>query len=395
MTIKRKFFEAQVTAGDDLGPRQVRVVISTDAVDRAGDVVRQDGLELGNFQANPIILWNHDQKFPIANALEIKRGKGVTEALVEFFAEGIDETADRVCRMVKAGVVKGVSIGFNPIEVKPLASGAFEFTVSELLEFSFCSIPAQPGALVVQRSAGAETAGPVIRVTGPLTDEQRKRLSTMYTAYKTGAAPLVLEPGWTLVTRAIGDVAGEGVPKLVLKSLYDVAWMADLLNQLGYLQSTVQWEAAYEEDGSAVPAMLADGMNRLGEALVAMTTEEVSEMLARCAGDEDDGRRCAACGTPCMTKFCGNCGADCSALCDTTTKAAAVTKLKTFTAILKAGRVLSAANESDIKAAVDLIGGASEKLDTVLSQVQQPDEPDTVEKAMRERRVKALRLAID
>ncbi|PWC89832.1 hypothetical protein TSH100_04120 [Azospirillum sp. TSH100] len=397
MTIKRKFFEASVSAGEDLGPRQVRVIISTEGVDRAGDIVRQDGLVLANFLQNPIILWNHDQNFPIANALEITRDAGVTTALVEFFPEGVDETADRVCRMVKAGLVKGVSIGFNPITVKPLQSGAFDFTESELLEFSFVSIPAQPDALVVQRSAGAAgpAAGPVIRVTGPMTDEQRKRLSTMWTAYKSGAAPIILEPGWELVTRAIGD--GATAPKLVVKSLYDVAWMADLLNQFGYLQSNVEWEAAYEEDGSAVPAMLADGMQRLGEALVAMTTEEVAEMLARCAGEEGETRKCASCGTPCMTPFCGNCGADCSALSTAaTTKAAAVTKLKTFTSILKAGRVLSASNEADIKAAVDLIGGAGEKLGTVLAQVQQPDETDaqTVEKAERERRVKALQLAV-
>lgn len=383
MTIKRKFLPSTLAAADGLGARQVRVIISTDATDRAGDVVRQEGIDATNFLKNPIVLWNHKEDAPVARCLELVKRGGQTEALVEFYAEGLDPTADRICKLVKAGAISGVSVGFNPLEVKPLASGGFEFSACELLEFSFVSIPAQADALVVQRSAGAGEASPVaIRVTGPMTDEQRKRLAAMWTAYKSGTGPLVLEPGWKLVTRST-DTASP--PKLVVKSLYDVAWMADLLRQFGYLQSDVAWEAALEEDASPVPGMLAAAMNAMGEALVAMTTEEVAELLARVAGEDAEPRSCPSCGTPCVTKFCGSCGADCSALLAApVTKATAVARAKSCAAIIKAGRVLSAANASDIKAAVDLIEGAAGK----------PDEASATGKAARERRVKALRLAI-
>src|ERR1700712_2550300 len=36
------------------------VIISTEDVDRAGEIVRQDGWELTNYKNNPIVLWGHD-----------------------------------------------------------------------------------------------------------------------------------------------------------------------------------------------------------------------------------------------------------------------------------------------------------------------------------------------
>jgi len=76
------------------------------------------------------------------------------------------------------------------------------------------------------------------------------------------------------------------VPKI--KGLYQVANLAALLNELGYLGDVVEWEAAYEEDGSQVPAMLDAALRQLGEALIAMTIEEVAEMFADETAEGDD-----------------------------------------------------------------------------------------------------------
>lgn len=73
--------------------------------------------------------------------------------------------------------------------------------------------------------------------------------------------------------------------KIAKKGLFEVSWLAQLLGELGYLEDMVEWEAEYEGDGSAVPQMLTDAMNQLGAALVAMTVEEVTELL----GDEANG----------------------------------------------------------------------------------------------------------
>lgn len=69
-------------------------------------------------------------------------------------------------------------------------------------------------------------------------------------------------------------------PRLKLRDLYDCAQLAYVLSQLGYLHSSASWEAEVEADDSKVPAMLGEVMKSAGEALIAMTEEEVAEMLS-------------------------------------------------------------------------------------------------------------------
>ena len=40
-------------------------VISTDEVDRHGDIVSADGWRLDAFRRNPVVLWAHDYRFPV------------------------------------------------------------------------------------------------------------------------------------------------------------------------------------------------------------------------------------------------------------------------------------------------------------------------------------------
>src|SRR5206468_10427345 len=54
-----------------------------------------------------------------------------------------------------------------------------------------------------------------------------------------------------------------------------------VLAALNYLQDASAWEAAYEDDGSDVPARLLETLQALGQILVDMTAEEVAELLAR------------------------------------------------------------------------------------------------------------------
>lgn len=79
-------------------------------------------------------------------------------------------------------------------------------------------------------------------------------------------------------------VTGKTITKeakpIKIKGLYDVAQLAQLLASLGYVEDNAEWEAEYEGDNSPVPAMLYGAMQQLGAALIAMTQEEVSELLA-------------------------------------------------------------------------------------------------------------------
>jgi tetratricopeptide (TPR) repeat protein len=81
----------------------------------------------------------------------------------------------------------------------------------------------------------------------------------------------------------------ERAPKIPLfkRGLYEVAQLASILGQVGYCTDCSEWEAEIEEDESKVPAMLGEALKQLGNALVAMTQEEVAELLAM--HDEEDG----------------------------------------------------------------------------------------------------------
>lgn len=307
MAIKRKFLPT-ATKTDGLGERQVRVVISTPDLDRAGDIVVANGVDLSAYKANPVVLWNHNADCPVAKCIEIAVKNSAIEALVQFPPEGDDDDADRLYLRIKNGVVNAASIGFDPVKAEPIKGAGLKYIASELMEFSFVSVPANADALIVERSSAA-------------------------------------------VTR--------DCPKLKIKGLYGVAQLAYLLAELGYIEESAEWEAEYEGDDSPVPQMLYDACRQLGEALIAMTVEEVGELLAEEMG---------------------------------TDKAAGAVRLKSMRAILKAGRVLSAANEADIKAACELMQGATGKLEGVLEQVE-PMEEKTIDVAAyrRKARLAALR----
>ncbi len=229
MEIVRRAYGAESFA---VGERQVRVICSTAEVDRAGDVVVQAGIDLSAYRRNPVVLWNHDPEQPIARALEIGLVDGRLQALVQFPPEGVSARADEVHGLVKAGVVNATSVGFMPLDAEPLDKAkpyrGQRFLKSELMEFSFVSVPANRGAVVVARRA-----------------------------------PL-------------------------LKDLREVGVLAELFRQLASLADCVADEAAVEQDGSPMPARLSEALASLGQILVDMTAEEVGEMLVEVQEPEPD-----------------------------------------------------------------------------------------------------------
>src|SRR6185312_2457789 len=156
MTIKRKFLVAETQTLADL--RQVRVVCSTDQVDRAGEVIVQGGIDLTNYRSNPIVLWQHDPEQPIARAIDIGVVAGKLQALVQFPDAGVSAKAVEVYGLIKAGVVNATSVGFDPLESEPMdpnrPRGPQRYSKTGLMEFSFVSVPANPGASIIARAAG-------------------------------------------------------------------------------------------------------------------------------------------------------------------------------------------------------------------------------------------------
>ncbi len=137
--------------------RQVRVVCSTQALGRDALLMVSAGVELDAFRKNPVVLWQHDPNVPIARAVTIGVAGENLEARVQFPPDAASPTAREGFELIRAGVISGVSLGFDPIEIEPLkkdgAKAGERIVRCELLEVSFVSIPAVPNALVTERGA--------------------------------------------------------------------------------------------------------------------------------------------------------------------------------------------------------------------------------------------------
>jgi HK97 family phage prohead protease len=164
MTNVRKFLDGDVVADSALGAREIRVIASTQTVDRQGDVIVVDpaACDMRGYLKNPIVLASHDTAHPVGTARPKIVGNRL-EATIVFAPAGVSSLADTWCGLTKAGVVRGVSIGFAPIESEPIAGGGYgarKFTRWELLEISLVAVPANAEALVVARShRGGKSAG--------------------------------------------------------------------------------------------------------------------------------------------------------------------------------------------------------------------------------------------
>jgi HK97 family phage major capsid protein/HK97 family phage prohead protease len=143
--------------------RTVSFIFSDGSVDRMGDTIAASGWVLTNFNDNPIAIFGHD-----AGTVENVMGRAKNVRVVgsrllgdiEFMAGEINPRAEAVFQMVKAGFLKSVSVGFQPIEwtrsTDPKRPQGVDFKKQELLEISIVPIPANPNALVQAKAAGID-----------------------------------------------------------------------------------------------------------------------------------------------------------------------------------------------------------------------------------------------
>lgn len=132
-------------------------VLSDATPDRYGDIVAVEGWSYASFSKNPIALFSHDPTFPIGTWQNIRIDRGALRGNLKLAPEGTSPRIDEIRKLVDAGILRAVSVGFKPIEMCPLKSEAagfesFHYTKSELVETSLVSIPANPNALAVAKS---------------------------------------------------------------------------------------------------------------------------------------------------------------------------------------------------------------------------------------------------
>ncbi len=131
---------------DDDGSVHICGMASTHDEDRANDVIMAEAWTkggLGNFEKNPIILFNHDYNKPIGRATGLK----VTENGLELKAKISKSAPDHVAQLVKEGILGAFSVGFRVKDADYLSeTDGLKIKDAELFEVSVVSVPCNQAA---------------------------------------------------------------------------------------------------------------------------------------------------------------------------------------------------------------------------------------------------------
>jgi len=129
----------------DDGGVEIKGSASTNALDRAGDIIETEAWTKGgleNFKNNPIILFNHNYDRPIGRAKDLQ----VTDKGLEISAK-ISKAAGDVTQLIKDGVLGAFSVGFKVKDADYMTeTDGYKIKDAELFEVSVVSVPCNQGA---------------------------------------------------------------------------------------------------------------------------------------------------------------------------------------------------------------------------------------------------------
>lgn len=135
--------------------RIITGVATTPTPDRMGDIVESQGAQ---FKLPIPLLWQHDCDEPVGNVIDAKVSPEGIEVTCQFVAATgqptLDDRLDQAWAMVASGLVRGLSIGFMPIETANIdGTWSCRFMQWEWLELSAVTIPANSEATITQIKA--------------------------------------------------------------------------------------------------------------------------------------------------------------------------------------------------------------------------------------------------
>lgn len=153
---------AKAPASWDEESRSARFVMTSQAVDRYGDIVVTNGLDTAEFERNPVgILFHNSRTWPVANWANLEKMVRTRPARMEgdfvlLPSGGPIKEIEETEWMLANGGIRACSIGFVPdwdeiefiLDEEEKWTGGILFAKSELVECSICAVPANAGALV-------------------------------------------------------------------------------------------------------------------------------------------------------------------------------------------------------------------------------------------------------
>lgn len=145
----RAYSVLHVKAVDDAA-REIRGTATTPNPDRMGDIVEPLGVKFAN--PLPMLLY-HDSARPVGTVefdKPTKAGINFRATLAKITEPGVlKDRVDEAWQSVKAGLIRGVSIGFRSLEHAVIKeTGGLRFLASEVMELSLVTIPANAEATI-------------------------------------------------------------------------------------------------------------------------------------------------------------------------------------------------------------------------------------------------------
>ena len=129
----------------DDGGVNIKGSASTNALDRAGDIINPEAWTKGgleNYKGNPIILFNHDYNKPIGRATDLS----VTDKGLDISAK-ISKAAGDITQLVKDGDLGAFSVGFRCKDSEYMTeTDGYKIKDAELFEVSVVSVPCNQNA---------------------------------------------------------------------------------------------------------------------------------------------------------------------------------------------------------------------------------------------------------
>lgn len=198
--------------------------------------------------------------------------------------------------------------------------------------------------------------------------------------------------------RMMKDEKPEAARPEVKRSLGHVSWLACILQELGCLEDSAAFEAMTEGEPGEASAGLAAAIKVLGETLLAMTAEEIADMVEEeSAEDVARARKFFAAFRDADARHIELVTAAGDRLAEGHDLTVVDRTAEPTTAVpsTRAGRILSSQNEEALRSAHKMLSDAADMVMTVVSQVPgeqgQPDMPgpDVEARAIRARKAKA------
>lgn len=346
-----------------------RIVISTPSVDRDRDRVIPSGAQIDNYMRNPVVQYGHNYSEPWATigrttSLQVSP-EGIT-AEFELRPAANESDPQNIVRLLwEGGWIRTASVGFIPSSARPNAEGGLDFNEWQLLEWSLVPIPANQDAMrLAMKAMDNKPEGVIAKADAAY---QRTRAWIRRSTFDSGSGNQTVftcaysrsvdvpEDATTLHINESGEceeIPDPNAGKTIQITSIDFVPPVEFVDDEGYS------DAAYGCSGAATESELLgmwDEEFKIVELGDVISEIEFSKGFKKGAGGKFDINK--------LTRRAVN-----------RAKGLALQRNKRIqAAINKRGRVLSSANETELRAAVDEVESGTARIKGVLSKVESPE----------------------